>query len=178
MMEHIVPANINIKTNKLLNFPPWQMVKPTVNLDLTKFAKSTTNQLIYQQYFAELKSSYPDHVSIYTDGSKDGVSVTAAAIVNSQPLTCRLPDDSSIFSAEAKAIQIALEAIRGLKAGPYILFSDSLSCLQAITNYCDNPFITVKDLYYARTYITRFTRKGNLRGIKVCAEIEAPSFAH
>ena len=144
MMEHMVPANINIsniKTNKLLNFPPWQMVKPTVNLDLTKFAKSTTNQLIYQQYFAELKSSYPDHVSIYTDGSKDGVSVTAAAIVNSQPLTCRLPDDSSIFSAEAKAIQIALEAIRGLKAGPYILFSDSLSCLQAIQNYCDNTFI-------------------------------------
>ena len=50
-------------------------------------------------------------------------------------------DDSSIFSAEAKAIQIALEAIRGSKAGPYIIFSDSLSCLQAIQNYCDNPFI-------------------------------------
>jgi hypothetical protein len=114
MMEHMVPANINIsniKTNTLLNFPPWQMVKPTVNLDLTKFAKSTTNQLIYQQYFTELKSSYPDHVSIYTDGSKDCVSVTAAAIVNSQPLTCRLPDDSSIFSAEAKAIQIALKLL-------------------------------------------------------------------
>jgi ribonuclease HI len=144
MKEHIVDAHINIsniKSNKLLNFPPWQMVKPTVNLDLTKFTKSTTNQLIYQQYFAELKSSYPDHVTIYTDGSKDGVSVTAAAIVNSQPLTCRLPDDISIFSAEAKAIQIALEAIKGLKAGPYILFSDSLSCLQAIQNYCDNTFI-------------------------------------
>ena len=37
---------------------------------------------------------------------------------------------------------------------------------------------TVKDLYYAQTYITRFTRKGNLRGIKVRAEIEALSFAH
>jgi len=38
--------------------------------------------------------------------------------------------------------------------------------------------VIVKDLYYARTYITRFTRKGNLRGIKVRAEIEALSFAH
>jgi len=98
------------------------MVKPTVNLDLTKYTKTTTNELIYQQYFAELKSSYPDHVNIYTDGSKDGVSVTAAAIVNNKTLTCRLPDDSSIFSAEAKAIHIALEAIRGSKAGPYIFF--------------------------------------------------------
>ena len=101
MKEHIVPANINISniiTNKLLNFPPWQLVKSTVNLDLTKFAKSTTNQLIYQQYFAELKSSYPDHVSIYTDGSKDGVRVTAAAIVNNQSITCRLPDEFHILS--------------------------------------------------------------------------------
>ena len=43
---------------------------------------------------------------------------------------------------------------------------------------CNVSSSTVKDLYYARTYITRFTRKGNLRGIKVRAEIEALSFAH
>ena len=78
IQEHIALANINlnnIKTSKLLNFPPWQMVKPTVNLDLTKCTKSTTNQLVYQQYFAELKTQYPEHVSIYTYGSKDGVIV-------------------------------------------------------------------------------------------------------
>jgi len=145
IQEHIVPANIdlnNIKTSKLLDFPPWQMVKPTVNLNLTKFPKSTTNQLVYQQHFAELKTQYPEHVSIYTDGSKDGVSVTAAAIVNNHSLTLRLPDNSSIFSAESKAISIALEAIRGFKHKSYIIFSDSLSCLQAINNYNNNPFIT------------------------------------
>ena len=145
IQEHIVPADINldnIKTSKLINFPPWQMAKPTVNLELTKYPKSTTNQLVYQQHFAELKAQYPEHVSIYTDGSKDGVSVTAAAIVNNKTLTCRLPDNSSIFSAEAKAIQIALDAINDSKAGRYILYSDSLSCLQAIKSYCDNPFIT------------------------------------
>jgi hypothetical protein len=85
----------------------------TVNLELTKYPKSTTNQLVYQQHFAELKTQYPENVSIYTDGSKYGVGVTAAAIVNNQAHICRLPDHSSIFSAEAKVIQIALEAIKG-----------------------------------------------------------------
>jgi len=145
IQEHIVPANIkleNIKISKLLNFPPWQMVKPTVNLDLAEYPKSTTNQLVYQQHFAELKTQFPEHIGIYTDGSKDGVSVTAAAIVNNQSLTCRLPDNSSIFSAEAKAILIALEAIQRFKPKPYIIFSDSLSCLQAIKNYNHNALIT------------------------------------
>ena len=32
---------------------------------------------------------------------------------------------------------------------------------------------TVKDLYFARTYISRRSRKGNLREIKVRVEIEA-----
>jgi len=118
------------------------MVKPTVNLDLAEYPKSTTNQLVYQQHFAELKTQYPEHIGIYTDGSKDGVSVTAAAIVNNQSLTCRLPDNSSIFSAEAKAILIALEAIQRFKPKPYIIFSDSLSCLQAIKNYNHNALIT------------------------------------
>ena len=45
---------------------------------------------------------------------------------------CRLPDNASIFSAEAKAILIALEFIESHESDRFVIFSDSLSCLQAI----------------------------------------------
>jgi len=83
MKDHILSADIPITTiqcNKLLSFPPWQMIKPDVNLELSKFQKSNTNSLAFQQHFAELKAHYFDYTSIYTDGSKDGASVTSASL--------------------------------------------------------------------------------------------------
>ena len=49
-------------------------------------------------------------------------------------LTCRLPDNSSIFSAEAHAIILSLEFIDRHDFTRFVVFSDSLSCLQAIHN--------------------------------------------
>jgi ribonuclease HI len=145
MKDHILTADIpidNIEHTKYLSFPPWQMVKPNVNLELTKSPKSSTNPLVFQQHFYELKSSYPNFISIYTDGSKDGSSVTAAAIINKHTISCRLPDGTSIFSAEAKAILLALQHIKTTNSNQFIIFSDSLSCIQAIKNcQINNPII-------------------------------------
>ena len=45
----------------------------------------------------------------------------------------RIPDDSSIFTAEAKAIDLALDFIRTCDANnKFIIFSDSLSVLKVI----------------------------------------------
>ena len=47
----------------------------------------------------------------------------------------RIPDDSSIFTADAKAIDLALDSISTCDANnKFIIFSDSLSVLKAI-NY-------------------------------------------
>ncbi len=111
-------------------------------MDLAKLPKSSTNPLVFQQHFSELKSNYPNHISIYTDGSKDGTSVTSAAIINNHTISRRLPDGTSVFSAEAKAIQLALQHVKNCNLSNVIVFSDSLSCLQAIKN-CQfkNPLI-------------------------------------
>ena len=48
---------------------------------------------------------------------------------------CSLPDDSSIFTAEAKAIDLALDFISTCDANnEIILFSDSLSVMKAINH--------------------------------------------
>ena len=44
----------------------------------------------------------------------------------------RIPDDSSIFTAEAKAVDLALDFINTCDANnKFIIFSDSLSVLKA-----------------------------------------------
>ena len=51
-------------------------------------------------------------MSIYTDGSKQAEKVACAVISPNFTDSIRLPDNSSIFTAEAKAIDIALYHIR------------------------------------------------------------------
>ena len=47
----------------------------------------------------------------------------------------RIPDDSSIFTAEAKAIDLALNFISTCDANnKFIIFSDSLSVLKAMNH--------------------------------------------
>ena len=81
-------------------------------MDLTKLPKSSTNSLVFQQHFSELKTNYTNYVSIYTDVSKDGTRVTSAAIINKPTISRRLPDGTSVFSAETKAIELALQHVK------------------------------------------------------------------
>ena len=47
----------------------------------------------------------------------------------------RIPDDSSIFTAEAKSVDLALDFIRTCyTSNKLIIFSDSLSVLKAMNN--------------------------------------------
>ena len=49
--------------------------------------------------------------NIYTDGSKEDSKVGCAVISDNHGNMQRIPDDSSIFTAEAKAIDLALDFI-------------------------------------------------------------------
>jgi len=62
--------------------------------------KSEVTPTIYQSKFNELLSKYDGYTRIFTDGSKSGEAVGSAAIVASRLCKKRLPNSSSIFSAE------------------------------------------------------------------------------
>ena len=103
--------------------------------------------------FNEYCEAQGSHDEIYTDGSKMDESVMAAAVINHhfqdaettcRQLSKRLPDNSTIFAAEATAITLALYYYRHM--GPVhhnvVVYSDSMSCLQAIEGkHTDNPCI-------------------------------------
>ena len=83
--------------------------------------------------FQELKSHYMDYKHIYTDGSKDDMKVGCAIVSDDFSETMRISDGSSIFTAEAKAIDLALELIVDCETlNKFVIFSDSLSVLKSL----------------------------------------------
>ena len=78
--------------------------------DVTSDKKLETNQNTFQVRYNEIKAYYFSFKAIYTDGSKDGNSVAAAAVYGTKVKKC-LPNKSSIFSAEVKAIDLAFNLV-------------------------------------------------------------------
>ena len=71
------------------------------------------------------------------------IAVAAAAVSHAMNRPCQLPDNSSVFSAEAYAILLnAIDIVKLIASKQILILSDSLSCLQAIQNKrWDNPII-------------------------------------
>ena len=102
-------------------------------LDLVHLKKDRTDASIYQQLFMEIRDGYRGYIPVYTDGSRDGNAVACATVFPSNTvISMRLPDSASVFTAEVWAIIKALDQIKDSIASKYIVFTDSLSCLQAL----------------------------------------------
>ena len=106
-----------------------------------------------QAKFSWCHEAQGSHDEVYTDGSKMNEGVGAVAVINRHfqngETTChqqskRLPDNSSIFAAEATAISLTLNYYRHMVPVHHdvVVYSDSMSCLQAIEGEdTENPFI-------------------------------------
>ena len=106
-----------------------------------------------QDKYNEYREAQGSQYEVYTDGSEMNERMGAAGAINrhfqNDETTCRqlskrLPDNSTIFSAEATAISLALNYYQHM--GPVhhdvVVYSDSMSCLQAIEGEdTENPFI-------------------------------------
>ena len=103
--------------------------------------------------FHEYHNALGPHDEVYTDGSRINESVGAAAVINRHfqngETTChqlskRLPNNSTIFAAEAMAITLALDYYRYMDPvkQDVVVYSDSMSCLQAMEGKdTENPLI-------------------------------------
>ena len=131
-------ANIkpqNIEKHFTPNIPAWCMKPPEILFDLHSGKRSESNPHILKDDFRKMQSRYKNYQQIYTDGSKEDSKVGCAVISDNHSNMQRIPDHSSIFTAEAKAIDLALDFISTCDANnKYIIFSDSLSVLKAMNH--------------------------------------------
>ena len=128
--------------NMNLDVPPWTFSQPRVLFSLHNDKKSQTDPLVFRTKYHELLSNFPSYETIFRDGSKDGDTAGSACVTPSDTYKCRLPDNASIFSAEIKAIDLALDHIEQSRSSDFIIFSDSLSALQSLHNrHIENPLL-------------------------------------
>ena len=139
---------------RIPNFPPGTHDYDPKRHDLIEgVSKCMISGQEAQAKFNEFREAQGSHDEVYTDGSRMNQRVGAAAVINRhfqngettcRQLSKRLPDNSTIFAAEAKAISMALNYYQHM--GPVhhdvVVYSDSMSCLQAIEGEdTENPFI-------------------------------------
>ena len=111
------------------------MKSSEILFDLHSGKKSESNPHILKDDFRKMQSRYKNYQQIYTDGSKEDSKVGCAVISDNHSNMQRIPDDSSIFTAEDKAIDLALDFISTCDASnKFIIFSDSLSVLKAMNH--------------------------------------------
>jgi ribonuclease HI len=138
----ICPDTENVAKYSVINIPPWQLRRPTIDTSLTRLEKSKTDPLVYRTGFDNLREKYENFLCAFTDGSKSDNGVTAAAFSSKFFLQIRLPDEASIFTAELYAIRYALDFIASADQSDFILFSDSLSSIQALdSSDFSNPLV-------------------------------------
>ena len=122
----------DVANHKISEVPLWTCKSPTYNYYLATDKKAITDPMIFKNKFLEIKEKYYTHEEIYTDGSKDGKKVASAAILDGELYQFRLPNNSSVFSAEIKAIDLALNHIEQDAYWRYIIYTDSLSAMKAL----------------------------------------------
>ena len=142
VLDNSIILNENVHETVIPEVPPWTLHQPRVNLDLSNLCKKDTSSLVFIQKYNEIKDKHSYCTPIYTDGSKDNDRVGCAAIINNISIKQRLPSNASIFTAEIKAIDLALDAIAESDDDHFIIFSDSLSVLLSLENKkLDNPLV-------------------------------------
>ena len=107
---------------------------------LSEFDKSSTST-VFKSRFNEVKQKYLDFCHIYTDGSKVETKVASAYVCPYGTRGYRLRDGCSIFTAEVEAINKALTYVNVSTRNSFLIFSDSMSVLQAIESQ-ESKFIT------------------------------------
>ena len=108
--------------------------KTEVIFELNELPKIKPHPITYQEKFHHILQHRPDLLHVFTDGSKDNDKTARAAVLNKTIIEKALPTETSIFTAEARAIDLALDIFSKSKYKKFIIFSDSLSVLLSLSN--------------------------------------------
>jgi ribonuclease HI len=131
-----------IAQHALPNSPPWLFHRPGFDYTLYSLGAKSNTPDTYLSCYRELVLMYQGYQQIFTHGSKHHSAVSAAAVTEGKVLSLRLPDHSSIFSVEARAVLLGYKIIEQSPRKCFLILSDSLSCLKSVENQnLQNPVV-------------------------------------
>ncbi|XP_067122855.1 uncharacterized protein [Centruroides vittatus] len=125
----------NISQVEVDNISPWSTPVINVDFSLKQFPKESTPDYIYRQHFAEIQHCDRNLIPIYTDGSKSVDYVGSAFVCQDEIVAEQIASNSSIFTAELQAIYLALKYIISKGHRRCVIYTDSVSALQALISH-------------------------------------------
>ena len=143
---------VKIWPSKYSVVPPWKLSL----LEHCKSFCSTRNEMsdeMMRLSFLEHILDHKESILVFTDGSKSDAGVGFGVIFPNFSRSGRLPDPSSIFTAECFAILTALKEIASCPRQDYVICSDSRSALQAIEHFNTTQPVVVEILEWV--YLVR-----------------------
>ena len=132
--------NNDIAYNSVYTFhcdiAPWNLKKPHICLKLSNSdnRKTIDPRVLKQQALAHMQCHNNLH-PIYTDGSKSELGVGFAVVSRNFKVLSSLPKYATVYTAELFAIKNALIYILRHNIKNIVIYSDSLSALEAINSY-------------------------------------------
>ena len=97
-----------VQTSRLHDAPVCDMKVPTVLYHLGVAKKSEACPTDLQSRFHTIQARYRDHQCMFTDGSKHDNKVGCAVVYDGCFLRERLRDTASVYTAESRAILLAV----------------------------------------------------------------------
>lgn len=131
--------------------PPWTIENVKIDSTLTRLKRHETSEEKYKSEFEKLLknnlryANNPDReIFLYTDGSKSDDATSYAVVGENLEFGARLPNTTSIFTAEMMAILKAVEHAGQKKYRKCNIVSDSLSALKSLEKIFTNDQMTIK----------------------------------
>jgi ribonuclease HI len=127
--------------------PSWEFNLPDINLELKEHISKKFDHPMYMYSRAlEHMTRWKQYMHVYTDGSKKDDRTGCAFYIPGMKFGSgiRISDGSSVFEAELVAILKVLEFLYQKPPLRCVIFSDSLSGLQALSD--DSDHVLVKEI--------------------------------
>ena len=147
-MEQLGVPRMKVHPVKYSVVPPWKL--PVV--EHCKWYPGKLHEMgkeFLRVSFLEHMEEHPNSIMVFTDGSKSDAGVGYGVIFPDFNRSGRLLDQSSIFTAEAYAILVAVKEISSQQRGNYVIFTDSQSILQALENFNSTHPIVIEILEWS-----------------------------
>ena len=116
------------------DFPFWDFSAPTIIIEMCKLPKNQTSSNSYKNGLNAILASFPNYTHIYTDGSKSKTGCGCSVITPNEELQFNLPEYYCVFRCETFAILQALKFIERSSDLLFVIMSDSLSAIEAVTS--------------------------------------------
>lgn len=132
----------------------WNTPFPSIDWSMKELVRAKDSKEKVTAAFGEVKEKFSNYLQIFTDGSVTEQHVGVGVLSGNRGTALRLPEQCSIFTAEAYAIREAI-FMNEQEERPIVIFSDSASVLAAVEGgHSTHPWIQRIETEITRKNIT------------------------